>query len=161
MILKFEKWLVENTSVIDPNVSKKEKNDLAGVDDMSPIQQAQLDIDLHKKALKDPRDRFDNVQDQELLADIETKERLKKVFQNPLRTSTAEIQEVISRLKRDMDIHQKYLDQPESDNTGTHGWHRTWINIYRNWINDLESQLSKDQESEEKSKPVLGLLPQP
>ena len=144
MILKFQEWLLDKygvilESLIAPGLTPQEAQDLNGLDRMSSAQQADLDINLHKHALQDPSDRFSDGDDQELAVDMATKEKFKQIVtsNNP---NPQEIQEVILNLKRNIGIHRAYLNRPEAENTGSHGWHRTWINVYQNWIAELNQR---------------------
>jgi len=130
-------WL-KLESFIAPGLNEKEKADLAGLDEMSPDQQAKLDIKLHMSALKPGEDRFDSGDQQMLASDItETKQKFIRLIKqrNP---DPNEVSEVIQLLRRDIQSHVDHMDNPNEE-YGTKAWHETWINVYEDWINRLSS----------------------
>lgn len=130
-------WL-KLESFVAPGLSDKEEADISGLDNMSPTEQARLDMKLHRAALQPGDGRF-NHSDQQMLASdiIETKQRFINII-NKLHPDPKEVSEVIDLIKRDIQSHVENMDSP-SDDYGTKAWHQTWINVYEDWINRLSS----------------------
>jgi hypothetical protein len=130
-------WL-KLESFTAPGLNEKEQADLAGLDAMSPEEQAKLDIRLHMSALKPGEDRFDSGDRQMLASDIsDTKLRFIKLIKQRS-PDPGEVSEVIQLLKRDIQSHEKHMNKTSED-YGTPAWHQTWINVYDDWINRLSS----------------------
>jgi len=136
----YDLWL-KLESLLVPGLNEKERHDLAGLDEMSPEEQARLDIRLHMAALQPGEDRFDS-NDQRLLADDISRTKLR--FINLLKDQNAdpqEVKDVIRLLKRDIRSHLDNLGMP-SEEYGSKAWHQTWIRVYENWINLLSRLLA-------------------
>lgn len=97
---------------------------------LSMAQQVQLDRELHADAIN--KGTF-GVHGQQLAADSDWKKELLDVFlgkQKDIRV----IRSIMAVLERDIASHQ---NRPESRKTGSAVWHKTWIAVYRSWLNKL------------------------
>jgi hypothetical protein len=108
------------------------ENDLLA---MSPIEQAKADIRLHQGAIKD--NRFGLSGSRMLYNDAKFKQQFIDLLESPQK-DPQKAQELMKKIKKDQQIHQNYLKLPESEKTGSHLWHQTWIKIYKKWIEVLE-----------------------
>ena len=99
-----------------------------------PITQAQLDVNLHNNAVN--KQRF-SPQDKSILQqDKPLKQKVAQAFSGEI-TNSNEIQQIIQQLHKDQKTHLDYLRQTPNENTGSHIWHKTWAQIYQNWIDLL------------------------
>ena len=112
------------------------QNHLEGV-----VGQAEEDKKLHDNAIG--TNRFDADQEEFLKQDRILKTQFQEIMKGNLTAnnkpiSSNYIQKIISGLIYDKKTHIHFLNQPEAENTGSHGWQRHWISVYDGWIAKLE-----------------------
>lgn len=100
---------------------------------MDPIQQAQLDIELHRQAINTGQLGHQNV----LQTDQTWKQRFIDIMQGKESRSII-IQQTIDIIRNDLASHQGRQNNPL---TGSELWHDAWIQVYRNWLNLLKEKL--------------------
>src|SRR3990167_6734431 len=98
---------------------------------MNPVTQAKVDMELHKRAIAG--DNFSPKDEGFLASDMGLKRRVIDAFNG----RDKDVKSIISGLRRDIGIHRQYLDSPPDPVTGSHDWHRLWIDIYTKWIDKL------------------------
>lgn len=108
---------------------------LSKLQSLDPIAQVKLDISLHNKAIG--KQQFGPEGSVALQQDIPLKQKVIQIFAGQI-TDPKEIQSVAQQLKNvDKQTHLIYLDQPPNENTGSHVWHKTWAQVYNNWISHI------------------------
>ena len=107
---------------------------LQQVQNSDVIKQAKIDQDLHD-AVQDT-DRFSEEDKLFLENDKKLKQRFIDLIEGK-NVSEKEINEVVSELEKDKEIHQTYLGMPENENTGSYIWHKHWMSVYDGWISKL------------------------
>jgi hypothetical protein len=101
--------------------------------------QAEIDKGLHKGAVG--KGRFGAGGDDFLAKDTRIKDdfqQIVKSVEKGVMPPLPLIQNTIRGLVYDLDVHARYLGQPENPNTGSHHWHKTWMDTYHGWLNYLK-----------------------
>ena len=118
-----------------------ELDDIKRIQSVNVIDQAEEDKKLHDNAIG--TNRFDADQEEFLKQDRILKTQFQEIMKGNLTAnnkpiSSNYIQKIISGLIYDKKTHIHFLNQPEAENTGSHGWQRHWISVYDGWIAKLE-----------------------
>ena len=135
--MEFAKWLqtVEAYGHEQPVIAGLQGQDFAG--------QAQIDKNLHQAAVGTGR--FNQDQEKFLAHDTQGKSDFQQIV-NTVKAgkmpSKELLKKTIRRLEYDQKIHGNYLGQPQNPNTGSHNWHKTWIDTYDQWLTYLKGLLA-------------------
>jgi hypothetical protein len=122
--MKFKQWFVEH-----------EEDLLTRLVRMTPVEQARVDIGLHRDAVAGGR--FGG-QEGLLANDAHFKRRFIDLLEHRSQDPVREAGELTNLILRDQEVHRQYLKVPEAENTGSHRWHETWIQIYDGWLKELK-----------------------
>jgi hypothetical protein len=125
---RFREWLSDQEAQPYPH----EVEIIQTLQHLTPAQQVKLDIQLHNP---DPG-RFAGHEEEFLDKDAVLKRTLLDVLEGKIRDeNTNQIMQAFVQIDRQN--HMKYLSQPPNPNTGSHVWHRAWIQAYDNWLEEL------------------------
>ena len=117
------------------SLTKQEKKTVRQVQKADVIRQAEIDMELHDEG--QGYDYFDDKQKQFLEEDKKLKQDFISIIKGEI-TSAKEIDRVIRGLEKDKGVHAQYLQRKESEQTGSHAWHKHWMSVYDGWIAKLK-----------------------
>jgi hypothetical protein len=97
---------------------------------LDPVQQAKIDIFLHKDAIqKGTFDKYNYL----LGNDIGWKYKVIDIFQGK-ETDPKIIKQTIDIIRKDINSH---MNRGDSRIIGSNNWHKVWIGVYEKWLDIL------------------------
>lgn len=112
----------------------QEQGILAQLPGLDMVQQAQLDMKLHDKAVVNQT--FGS-QGQQLVVDKGWKQKFIDIIQGREKNPES-IQQTIDSIESDLESHRGRLSNRK---TGSSAWHEAWIAVYTQWLQKLHQTL--------------------